>query len=92
MLRESLCSANDHRLAEIRDAANNMPAVNAILALERMTNPEADGRSAPTHAIGVTIQIVSARPDDGQGVLIDASAAAPIDRDAVDVDLEEPEA
>lgn len=41
VFRDHICAANIHRLAEIRDHKPNMPAVNAILALERRDDEKA---------------------------------------------------
>ena len=58
VLRVSGRARNIHRLNEIRDAANNMPAVNAIKALEQLGD-DADGHShgATRASPGVTIVI-----------------------------------
>lgn len=41
VFRDHICAANIHRLAAIRDHKPNMPAVNAILALERREDERA---------------------------------------------------
>jgi len=72
VLRASMSGRNIHRLAEIRDAANNMPAVQAIRALEEMG---ADTQSGSTVRLspGITINIVSAAPANGSNAkVIDA--------------------
>lgn len=56
MLRESISARNITRLAEIRDKADNMPAVQAIKLLEEMGDDRA-GSSAPISQPGVTIVI-----------------------------------
>lgn len=68
MTRESLSAANIHRLAQIRDAADNMPAVQAIKLLEEMG--EERGLSG-SHGIaqsnpGVTIVIQQAIQPNGR--------------------------
>jgi hypothetical protein len=44
--RARICARNIHRLREIRDAANNMPAVQAIRDLERTPDDEAASQRA----------------------------------------------
>jgi hypothetical protein len=46
VFRNSVCAANIHRLAKIRDAADNMPAVNAIKELERLGEDNRIGSGA----------------------------------------------
>lgn len=58
VLRSRECAANIHRLAEIRDAADNMPAVNAIKLLEELGNDQRSGQPGVSASAGVTIQIV----------------------------------
>jgi hypothetical protein len=59
VLRDSERARNIHRLVAIRDAANNMPAVNAIKALEQIDD-EARGTSAMQRAPGLQIVVVAA--------------------------------
>jgi hypothetical protein len=65
MLLASVNARNIQRLAEIRDAADNMPAVNSVLALERMAG---DATSTPggslSHSPGITIQVVTVQSDE----------------------------
>ena len=49
--------ANFHRLCEIADADNNMPAVNAIKALEQLSDEQTNTKQ--TTSPGVTIRIVN---------------------------------
>ena len=79
MLRESVSARNILRLAEIRDAAENMPAVNAILALERMGADGSMQQSGATHGPGVTIIIGAVQTDERQPVktTIDLKANPP---------------
>ena len=49
---------NIHRLAEIREAAPNMPAVNAIRLLSDMDERQVGG-SGSTPSAGVTIRVVT---------------------------------
>jgi hypothetical protein len=69
VLRDSERPRNIHRLAEIRDAANNMPAVQAIRALEEMQDPVAGGKHSPTP--GLVIHITG--PAETKPVTIDVS-------------------
>jgi hypothetical protein len=76
VLRDAQRARNIHRLAQIRDADDNMPAVNAIKALEQLAD---DPQSKPTHASpGVTIRIVnvSAVPQQQTQTTIDANIDA----------------
>ena len=57
VLRASLSPSNIHRLREIRDAANNMPAVNAIKVLELIGDEQPN--SNKTTSPGVTIRILN---------------------------------
>ena len=58
VLRTAQGPRNIHRLCEIRDAANNMPAVNAIKALEQLPEERVAGTSTAA-PIGVSIRIVN---------------------------------
>ena len=74
VLRTAHRARNIHRLAEIRDADNNMPAVNAIKALEQLADTQTE---RTTHASpGVTIRIVnvSAVPQQQTHTTIEATA------------------
>src|SRR6516162_9024875 len=57
VLRARESPANIHRLCEIRDAADNMPAVNAIRALEQIGDEQINRPNTPTP--GISIRIVS---------------------------------
>lgn len=61
VLRATGKARNIHRLFQIRDADNNMPAVNAVKTLEGM---DAESAMKSTHAVapGVTIQILHLSP------------------------------
>ena len=84
MLRESELASNILYLGRIKRAAPNMPAVNAILALERMAG---DATSTPggglSHSPGITIQINTGPADERQPVktTIDLTANPPIPDD-----------
>ena len=80
MLRQSVCAGNIHYLRKIRAAAPNMPAVNAILALERMGDATSTPGGSLSHSPGVTIVINSGQADERQPVktTIDLTANPPI--------------
>jgi hypothetical protein len=80
VLRTSERARNIHRLAEIRDAANNMPAVQAIKALEEMHDPAAGAKHLPTAGLVIHVVATEAKP-----VTIDVSPTAhdvPSDEDS----------
>jgi hypothetical protein len=56
VLRESMSPRNIHRLREIRDAADNMPAVQAIRTLEGMGDDQHAGTSKQSLP-GLVVQI-----------------------------------
>jgi hypothetical protein len=58
VLRAGERPANIHRLCEIRDAADNMPAVNAIKTLEQL-DAEAVARPAGQISPGIVIRFVT---------------------------------
>lgn len=64
MLREGALPRNITRLIEIRDAADNMPAVQAIKLLEEMDQVERSSPGGVGQSLvpGVTINIVSELP------------------------------
>jgi hypothetical protein len=68
VLRESLSPRNIHRLREIRDAANNMPAIQAIRTLEQMSDDQPTGGSAASHSPGITIRIINQAPQQATQV------------------------
>lgn len=63
VLRTSARARNIHRLMEIRDAADNMPAVQAIKVLEQLSEEQAVGASYVRSSPGVTIVIESGKPE-----------------------------
>jgi hypothetical protein len=80
MLLASVNARNIQRLAEIRDAADNMPAVNSVLALERMAgDASSTGGTGVSHSPGITIQVVTVQSDERQPVktTIDLTANPP---------------
>jgi hypothetical protein len=62
VLRESLSPRNIHRLREIRDAADNMPAIQAIRTLEQLGDEQSAAGSGASHSPGVTIVIRNEAP------------------------------
>lgn len=60
VLRTSERARNVKRLAEIRDAGNNMPAVQAIGMLERMSEESSMRSGASVAAPGLTVVIMNA--------------------------------
>jgi hypothetical protein len=63
VLRARESPANIHRLCEIRDAADNMPAVNAIRALEQIGDDQQTNRpNTPSPGISIRIVNVSSPP------------------------------
>jgi hypothetical protein len=58
VLRDARAPRNFHRLCEIADAADNLPAVHAIRALELLSE-EATGRRSDTPTPGVVLNIIS---------------------------------
>jgi hypothetical protein len=60
VLRGSAAARNIHRLCEIRDAANNMPAVQAIKVLEELGDDyQRAGSGAAAPSPGVVIKMVT---------------------------------
>jgi hypothetical protein len=62
VLRESLSPRNIHRLREIRDAADNMPAIQAIRTLEQMGDDQPGAASGASASPGITIRIINTQP------------------------------
>jgi hypothetical protein len=61
VLRARESPANIHRLCEIRDAADNMPAVNAIKTLEGL-DEDLMRRNTDTPTPGIVLRIVNVAP------------------------------
>lgn len=61
VFRAAVNGQNILRLAQIRDAANNMPAVNAIKVLEQIADEQTN--ASPSHSPHLTIKIVQSAPD-----------------------------
>lgn len=76
VFRQHASAANIHRLAEIRDAANNMPAVQAIKVLEELGEDSASRNRSGSNAQlpGFVIQIINA-PGTQQPVTIEHKPA-----------------
>ena len=83
MLRESEIASNILYLGRIKRAAPNMPAVNAILALERMGDVASGQAGGVSHSPGITIQVVTVQSDERQPVktTVDLTANPPIPDD-----------
>jgi hypothetical protein len=62
VLRARESPANIHRLCEIRDADNNMPAVNAIKALEMLDTEQINRPNVPSPGISIRIVQVASPP------------------------------
>jgi hypothetical protein len=60
--RARVCARNIHRLAEIRDKADNMPAIQAIKLLEQVDDADAGAAGRVQRAPGVTVIVVSQAP------------------------------
>lgn len=56
--RAHACARNIHRLVEIRDAANNMPALQAVRTLEQLGEADAIASGNVQRAPGVTVIVV----------------------------------
>jgi hypothetical protein len=88
VLRGATTARNIHRLCEIRDAENNMPAVNAIKALEQLSDEQTNTKQ--TTSPGVTIRIVNiaAQPQHEQtNKLANSTTNLEIDSNYNDADL-----
>lgn len=86
VLRSGERARNIHRLAEIRDAGNNMPAVQAIGMLERMSEDSSIRSSTSAATPGVTIHIheaPQAGPQSQPVRVIDANPLISHDRDSL---------
>jgi hypothetical protein len=67
VLRAGERATNIHRLCAIRDAADNMPAVNAVKTLEQL---DAEAVARPTTPItpGITIRFVTNAPQPAPSI------------------------
>jgi hypothetical protein len=77
VLRTSERARNIHRLREIRDAANNMPAVQAIRDLERAPDDAQIAGGAARSAPGVTIVVMTGTAAPTQAQVIDVTGDEP---------------
>jgi hypothetical protein len=79
VLRSSERARNIHRLAEIRDAADNMPAVQAIKTLEQLDDVAAAQSAGLQRVPGLQIVITQATPAlPAQPQVIEHDAQAPV--------------
>jgi|ERR1041385_2506016 hypothetical protein len=62
VLRASICGSNILRLGQIRDAADNMPAIQAIRTLEDLDAAPATAGSGASASPGITIRIINQAP------------------------------
>jgi hypothetical protein len=76
VLRDSERAKNIRRLAEIRDAADNMPAVQAVKALEQLADDDAKHPSGMHSAPGITIRIINPAPSP-QPAMVDVTPQKP---------------
>jgi len=74
VLRASTTARNIRRLCEIRDAEDNMPAVNAIKALEQLGDEQTNKPNAPSPGVTIRIVNVGATPVQHAQTTIDAKA------------------
>lgn len=87
VLRASACGSNILRLEQIKRAADNMPAIQAIRTLEQMGDDVIGGAAAVSHSPGITIRIINAvqsgHADAHQPVMdvIEATRTIPVDSD-----------
>ena len=81
VLRASVMPKNIHRLREIRDAADNMPAVNAIKLLEELGDDHSQRQSGISASPGVTIRVVTVvqQPVSVEGPIYGQSKAIDVD-------------
>ena len=62
VLRDARAVQNHYRLCDIADAENNMPAVNAIKALEMLSDEQMSRPNTPTPGISIRIVQVASPP------------------------------
>lgn len=80
VFRASVCAANIRRLAEIRDKADNMPAVNAIKELERLGEEQNGAGRGSLMPTGLTVVVVNA-PQPASSVTFPTDARNVIEHD-----------
>ena len=78
VLRASTTARNIHRLCEIRDAENNMPAVNAIKALELIGDEQTTNKQTTSPGVTIRIVNVTATPQQHEQTTIEANADAAV--------------
>ena len=76
VFRASTAARNIQRLCEIRDAENNMPAVNAIKALEMIGDEQTTNKQTTSPGVTIRIVNVSATPVQHEQTTISADADA----------------
>jgi hypothetical protein len=74
VFRASTTARNLHRLCEIRDADNNMPAVNAIKALELINDEQINKPNTASPGVTIRIVNVAAAPVQHEQTTITANA------------------
>ena len=74
VLRGSHRARNIHRLAQIRDADDNMPAVNAIKALEQLNDEQTNNKQTTLPGVTIRIVNVTATPAQHEQTTISANA------------------
>lgn len=84
VLRTSERARNINRLCEIRDAANNMPAVNAIKALEQIEDDRGSISGSSRHQVPGVIVVVNAVRQDDVSAAVVHGALTPNDGQAID--------
>ena len=78
VLRGARLARNIHRLSEIADAEDNMPAVNAIKALMYDENEQTNTKQTTSPGVTIRIVNVSATPVQHEQTTISANADAAI--------------
>jgi hypothetical protein len=74
VLRGARTARNFHRLCEIADAENNMPAVQAIRALEQISDEQTNTKQTTSPGVTIRIVNVSAAPAQHEQTTISAKA------------------
>jgi len=78
VFRDCRAARNIHRLCEIADADNNMPAVNAIKALEMLGDEQTNNKQTTSPGVTIRIVNVSATPQQHEQTTIEANADAAV--------------
>ena len=66
VLRGATTARNIHRLCEIRDAENNMPAVNAVRLLEQISDEQTNKPNSASPGVTIRILNIAAQPQHEQ--------------------------